>query len=73
MFLKCLVFGCVCSFPVASFLVVWFVGECITDGPCLGVPFFWEPSVYVHASGLCRGCQGVGCGRVGLSGVFVVR
>ena len=52
--------------------MVVFVGEWITDAPCLGFPSLCEPSVNVHASGLCRGCQGIGCGGVGLSGVYVV-
>jgi hypothetical protein len=44
----------------------------VDNAPCLGFPSLCEPSVYVHASGLCRGCQGVGCGGMELSGVFVV-
>ncbi len=52
--------------------MVVFVGEWITDDPCLGFPYLCEPSVNVDASGLCRGCQGIGCGGVGLSGVYVV-
>ncbi len=52
--------------------MVVFVGEWITDAPCLGFPYLCEPSVNVHASGLCRGCHGIGCGEVGLSGVHVV-
>ncbi len=52
--------------------MVVFVGEWITDAPCLGFSSLYEPSVNVHASGLCRGCQGIGCGGVGLSGVYVV-
>ncbi len=52
--------------------MVVFVGEWITDAPYLGFPSLCEPSVNVHASGLCRGCQGIGCGGVGLSGVYVV-
>ena len=43
---------CVSSCPDASMQVVVFVGEWITDTPCLGFPSLWEPSVYVHASGL---------------------
>ncbi len=39
---------------------------------CLGFPSLCEPSVNDRASGLCRGCQGIGCGGVGLSGMYVV-
>ena len=67
-----LVMVCVSSCPDASMYVVVFVGEWITEAPCLGFPSLWEPSVYVHASGLWRGCQGIGCGGVGLSGGFDV-
>ncbi len=49
-----------------------FVGEWITDAPYLRFPSLCEPSVNVHTSGFCRGCQGIGCGGVGLSGVYVV-
>ncbi len=52
--------------------MVVFVGEWITDAPCRGFPSLCEPSVNVHASGLCRGCQGIGCGGVGLSGAYDV-
>ena len=52
--------------------MVVFVGEWITVAPCLGSPILCEPSVNVHASGLCRGCQGIGCGGAGLSRVYVV-
>ena len=52
--------------------MVVFLGEWITDAPCLGFPSLCEPSVNVHASGLCRGCQGIVCGGMGLSGMYVV-
>ncbi len=52
--------------------MVVFVGEWITDAHCLGFPSLCEPSVNAHASGLCRGCQGIGCGGLWLSGVYVV-
>jgi hypothetical protein len=52
--------------------VVVFVGKWITDAPCQRFPSLCELSVNVHASGLCRGCQGIGCGGVGLSSVYVV-
>ncbi len=52
--------------------MVVFVGEWTIDAPCLGFPSSCDPSVNVHASGLCRGCQAIGCGGVGLDGVYVV-
>ncbi len=52
--------------------MVVFVGEWITDAPCLGFPSLCEPSVNVHASGLCSVCQGIGCGGVDISDVYVV-
>ncbi len=51
--------------------MVVFVGKWIIDAPCLGFPSLCEPSVNVHASGLCRGYKGIGCGGVGLSGVYI--
>ncbi len=47
-------------------------GEWMTEAPNLGLPFFREPSVYIQSSGLCMGCHGNGCGRVGLSCVRFV-
>ena len=38
------------------------VGKCITAAPIQGLPFFREPTVYIHSIGLCRSCHGMGCG-----------
>ncbi len=52
--------------------MVVFVDEWVTDAPCMGFPSLSEPSVNGHASGLCRGCQGIYCSGVGFSGVYIV-
>ncbi len=52
--------------------MVVFVGEWITDAPCRGFPSLCEPFDNIHTLGLCRGCQGIDCGGMGLSGVYVV-
>ena len=65
-----LIMVCVSSSPDASMCVVVFVGEWMTEAPCLGLPSLCEPFVYVHFSGLCMGCQGIGWG--GLSDVCVL-
>ena len=48
------------------------MGEWITEAPSLGLPSLCESSVYVHFSGLWRGCQGISSGGVVLICVWVV-
>jgi hypothetical protein len=67
-----LIIVCVSSSPDASMCVVVFVGEWMTEAPCLGLPSLCEPSVYVHSSGLCMGCQGIGWGGLSYVCLLVV-
>ena len=50
------------------------VGEYIIETPIRGLSFLRDPSVAIHAVGLCRGCHSVGCGgeRSGLGMCFCV-